>query len=47
MVIEKDVYEEIALGRCKEMPQGAHCSHGSVGQEPSEMGTESEVLIPV
>lgn len=45
MAIKKDAYEEIAVGRCEKMPQGAHCSHCSVGQEPSEMQIESEVLI--
>lgn len=45
MVIKKDVCKKIALGRCEEMPQGTHCSHSFVGQEPSEMGTKSEVLI--
>ena len=42
MVIEKDVYKKIALGRHEEVPQGAHCS---IRQEPSEMGTESEEPI--
>lgn len=45
MVSEKDAYEEIALDRSEEMPQGAPWSHCSVGQEPSEIGTESEVPI--
>ena len=45
MVIEKDMYKKIALGRCEEMPQGTDCSHCFMGQEPSEMGTKSEVLI--
>lgn len=34
MVIEKDEYEEIALGRSEEMSQGAHWSHCSVGTGP-------------
>jgi len=42
MVVEKDVYKKIALGRHEEVPQGAHCS---IRQEPSEMGTESEEPI--
>lgn len=46
MVSEKDAFEEITLDRSEEMPQGAHWSHCSVGQEePSEIGTESEVPI--
>lgn len=43
MASKTDVYEEIALDRSEEMPQGAHWSHCSVGQEPGETGTQSEV----
>lgn len=40
MVIEKDMYEEIALGLggCEEMPLGAHWSYCSAGQEPGDGG---------
>ena len=41
LAIMKDAYEETAVGRCEKMLRGAHCSHCSVGQEPSETGIES------
>lgn len=45
MMLETDVYEEIALDRNKEMPQGAHWSHCSVDRSPVRKGLSQKYLI--
>lgn len=38
MVMEKDMDEEIALGRSEQMPQGAHCTHYLWARSPGSRG---------